>query len=74
MNRIKALASVFLVFAYPFFVSHLIREGWSGAVLGAFGLLTAWRGLRAGQSSVRLACLLMATLLLAGAWLGGRLP
>ncbi len=70
-GRIKAVAPVFLVFAYPFLASYLIRSGWSGAVLGAFALVIAWRGLKSGRLALRLAHLVVAGFLLACAWWAG---
>jgi uncharacterized membrane protein len=48
----------------------LIRNGWGGFVLVLFAALTLWRGMRARRADIRFGCILVAALLLAGAYFG----
>lgn len=70
-KRLKTLVIVVFAAAYPFLGAYLIRNGWGGPLLTLLAALTLWRGLCAKQTVFRIAYLLGAALLLAGAYFAG---
>jgi len=71
LKRIRAVAVVLFVLAYPFLSAYCVRQGWSAAVLLLFAGFCAWRGFKASQKAFRLGYAAGALLLTLGALIAG---
>ncbi len=64
----KAVGIASLLVAYPFLSAYLARQGFASLELLVFALMTLSRGLKSRKPVLRLGSLLLATLLLGGAY------
>jgi uncharacterized membrane protein len=67
-NITKAAGIAFLLIAYPFLSAYLVGQGFSSLELVIFSALTLWRGLKLDLLALRLGSILLAALLLTGAY------
>lgn len=67
-NTIKATLISCSFIAYPFLSAYLARQGYASLVLLMFAGLTLWRGFSAQSRLLRMGALLLAAILLAGAY------
>jgi uncharacterized membrane protein len=64
----KAIAVAVLLLSYPFLSAYLAQRGFASLELLVFAALTAWRGVNSKTLALRTASLLLAALLLTGAY------
>lgn len=67
-KAIRAVGFTGIFLAYPFLSAYLARQGFVSLTLVLFALLTLWRGSKSAKTTWRLGSLVLAALLLIGAY------